>query len=161
MGSLLDIALYAATQNPVPAARFYQTTSQTIPNAGTPNTVTYQTVDFDTSGSLIADLANNRLIATRTGIWTITASARLNASTTSGTRVLVLYRNGNTSDRLGNSGNNEADTFGALLDAAGVVRLAAGDYVQAFLYQNTGGSLGTDVTFAGSNSLAMVFNGPA
>lgn len=160
MGSLLDIALYAASQNPDPAARIYSTTAQTV---GTANltTAVYQSIDFDTSGSLIADLTNNRLIATRTGIWTIAANARFASSTTAGPRALILCRSGNTSDRLGNDSSSEADTFGTLLSASAVVRLAAGDYVQALLYQVIGANLATDVAYAGSNCLAMTFNGPA
>lgn len=156
MGALLDAALFAYGQNPTSAARMYQTAAQTIGTSAN-TTVTFGAVDYDTSGTSIADLTNNRLIANRTGVWIVSFGMRFASNASTAERAIGIYRNGTLSDRV--TGANGYGTYQVLVCTT-ALRMCTGDYIQALAWQATGGNLNTDLSLEPCQ-LVMVYTGPA
>jgi hypothetical protein len=156
VGALLDAALFAYHQNPLPAARMYQSSAQTVGNA-TNTTINFDTIDYDTSGTAIADVTNDRLIANRTGIWVVSFGMRFQSNASTAERAIGIYRNGSTSDRV--TGSNGYGTYQVLVCTT-TLRMCTGDYIQALAWQATGGNLNVDLSLEPCQ-LTAVYAGPA
>ena len=158
MGSLLDAAVFAALQDPAPAARLVQSTSQSIP-ASAFTTVTFQTVDFDTTGGQMTGTPN-KLIAPRNGIYVVTGCVVWNASTAGQWYWGGLSLNGVTSTFLDqdNTSSQGGSGWPTAVSPTAVCRLSAGDAVTIVVDQNDSA---TEATQAGMSQLAMAFVGLA
>jgi len=120
----------------IPAARVTRSTAQSVANATTVF-LSFDTERYDTA-SIHDNVTNNsRLTAPVTGIYALSASILWEANAT-GNRLLHLRKNGTTDLVF------EADPAATVADGetvTTVVRLAAGDYVQAGVSQDSGGSV--------------------
>jgi hypothetical protein len=128
----------------VPSARARKTVSQSISNA-TYTAVTYaESEDYDTDG--IHDLSTNpsRFTAKTPGIYSVIGNVSW-ASNSTGRRQLVIYKNGSgvgiSEQRSATNGAWDGQFI------TGEVQLAAGDYVEIWAWQDSGGALNiTDAT---------------
>lgn len=160
MGALLDAALFAHQQNPTYGARMLQTSAQSIAtNAYT--TLTYQSVEFDTTGGAMAQTGAGELVATRTGLWAISATVTFVTTATQNGKWFwaAIARNGSVTDFAGQDSTIAYNgTFNTSVSPSGILRLATGDFVDLIANQNSGAAVNT----APSQSfLAMAFLGPA
>lgn len=160
MGALLDAALFAYSQNPVPGARMHQGTAQGIAtNALT--TVSFDTVDFDTSGNAIASTSAHQLIANRTGMWAISATITFATTATQNGKWFWagFSLNGSTAGAWGNDSTLAYNgTFNTTVSFSDELRLAAGDAITVLADQNSGASVNTA---PGGCFMSMAFTGPA
>lgn len=106
--------------------------------ASTFQKVTWNTVKEATTG-LTWDAANNRFVATKPGVYRITGSVQW-ATNATGRRLLYIYKNG--AQYTGNElGASAFSTGQPVLQHSNDVPLAIGDYVEIFVWQNSGGAL--------------------
>jgi hypothetical protein len=115
--------------------------------------ITWDTESFDTD-SLHSTVSNtSRLTASVTGKWLVVACAEFAASGT-GSRLLFIQKNG------ANGYNHQlvpADgTNTTRVTVTDIVDLAAGDYVEAIAYQNSGGALNVIGPSISSFSMVLV-----
>ena len=157
MSGLLLAGLIAQLQSPNPAARMTQTgTAQTVGN--TTNTLcTLNTVDYDTSGTAIADTTNNRMIINRTGLWTVSIGMRFQSNASTAERAIAVWRNNVNTDRV--CGANGYGSY-QVLSATSTVRLCTGDMLYFYLWQATGGNLNVDLSLEPCQ-MSAVWVGPA
>jgi hypothetical protein len=114
------------TGTPV-GANMYRLATQSF-SAGVDTKVLLDNIQFDNNGTL-ADLTNKRINISATGIYIITISGRVTTSA-SGEFVLKAFKNGSTEIlRAGVLGGDPVQINGSQ-----VVSLAAGDYVELFIY---------------------------
>lgn len=125
-----------------PRAKATGTGSQVITN-GSANRLQI-TVDVYDPGNLV-DTTNYRIVAKETGRYRVTAAVKFSNNAT-GRRELFLYKNGSetsTRDRARCAVNSSTDD--TILELNRTVNLTAGDYIEVFAYQNSGGSLNIDL----------------
>jgi hypothetical protein len=127
---------------PAPGARVYRSTAQPIPNNAW-QAVGFDTVRYDSGGTWAA--ANpTRLTCQVPGTYTITGHAVLANSAAGTVRLASLWLNGATA--LAQQAPSLAAFSGSITWRASVTtttRLNAGDYVELWLYQDTGAALNT------------------
>jgi hypothetical protein len=109
-------------------------------------------------GSAFPD-ALSRLTAPRGGLYAATAGVIWRSESVVGSRQLSIKKNGSqyvAAEQVpaGPAGNN------TILNVAGTVRLSAGEYVQAFAWQNSGGDLGVYFSSDDRSFLEMHWVGP-
>ncbi|MFA6082665.1 MAG: hypothetical protein WC773_04655 [Patescibacteria group bacterium] len=126
----------------------YRTTNQSI-NDSTFTAISLDAEDFDTDGMHEAVTNPTRITINLTGKYFVTATAFWGGSAT-GLRFLVIRKNGGATDLLtaGMGGN----ASGVPQNVNGLLNLASGDYIEAFVWQNSGGALnlvasGTSLNF--------------
>lgn len=141
----------------VPSTRLSNTASQSIPN-GAQTTLSFDIEDRDTD-TLHDTVTNTSRITIKTpGVYLIAASARFAANAT-GTRVLGAWLNGSTrikeTEALADSVSGEP----TILPLITTVRLSAGDYIEARVYQSSGGALNVDSTNGGTTFEAVWLGG--
>lgn len=138
----------------------HQSTAQAIASTAD-TTISFDTVDFDTSGNAIADIVNHRLIANRTGMWTISATVNYATTATQNGKWFWagLSLNGSTAALWGNASTLAYNgTFNTSVSFSDTLRLAVGDAITVIADQNSGASVNTG---AGASFLSMAFTGPA
>lgn len=123
------------------AARAYRTTNQSI-TTGTLTAFSPDTVDFD-SDVYWAVGNPTRLTAPRQGKYTVGCSILWDTSTT-GNRSVYVVKNGVTGTRL--AGEQMPANNGGILNIATTLNLVAGDYVEFYVNQNSGGSVNVVAT---------------
>lgn len=116
----------------------------------------YDTDNMHPTGS---DLDRTKLIAPREGLYTFSAGTIWTATNVSGSRRLTIKKNGNqpvAAEQVpaGPTGNE------TIHNVHGVVRLSAGDYIQAFAWQNTGVTLMLASHSPNTSFFAMEWIGP-
>lgn len=114
------------------AARLTRTTTQSI-NDVTETALQWDSVDFDTS-KMFDSGANTKLTAAIDGIYYVSVGAAWDTNAT-GQRTIFVKQNG--AKRAGNTAPASANTW---VDASTFVHMAAGDYVEASVFQNSGGA---------------------
>lgn len=127
-----------------PAAVLYQNTAQSIPNAA-PAAIQFNQTQSDTYGGHSNSTNNTRYTAQVAGTYWVMANGLL-VSATGGDRSLQIYKNGSgvsTSFIVDPAASTAFGAMGTL--TATQVQMAVGDYVEAFIGQNTAGSLNTYV----------------
>jgi hypothetical protein len=100
-----------------------------------------EVADTDTMHSTVTN--TSRLIATTAGLYTVTARAAFAANAT-GIRSLDVRKNA-----AGGAGyDSQTPVTGAVTSIAVIedIRMAAGDYLEAFGFQTSGGALALDAT---------------
>lgn len=128
----------------VPTASFkgcqlWKSNNQSINNA-TYTAITFDSENFDTDGfhSTVTNTSRITIPAGLGGKYLITFTAGYAASAT-GIRGSALYKNGSQTHIMFQvSASSAADHFFA---GSQIMNLTAGDYVEIFLYQNSGGAL--------------------
>lgn len=155
MGALLDAAMLAALQDPIPSARIESSTAQSIPNAALTQ-LTFDTVAFDTTGGSMGDVtANNWILIPKTGIYIATAYLRLSSTASTAERNMSIGVNG-SGTRIGAATTSLSGADAMCVSA--VYRLGKGDNVQMFVFQATGAAVNTD-TGTGYPALAVAWIG--
>lgn len=118
-------------------------TTQSISN-NTLTTLTFNTENYD-SDSFHSTGTNPERITIPTGLggkYLVTAAAQF-ASDSTGRRYIIIRKNGSTNVLPGTILTPNS-TGSSLVVQAGVVDLAAGDYIEARVYQDSGGSLNVE-----------------
>lgn len=123
------------------AARIYRSTNQSITTA-TLTAFAPATLDFD-SDSYWAVGNPTRLTAPRDGKYTVGCSVLWDTSIV-GTRSLYVVKNGVTGTRL--AGEQMAAATGDILNVSTTLNLIAGDYVEFYVNQTSGGSVNVVAT---------------
>ncbi len=127
-----------------PIALFTQTAAQSIPT-GALTAIAFDTTTVDSYGGHSNTTNNTRYTAQVPGWYVpvITGSIVANAT---GVRYSTLAKNGSQLNFL--SGPQVANaSFVAATTAVGLVFLNAGDYLEGWTFQNSGGALNTSPTF--------------
>ena len=142
----------------IPAARVTRTVSQGIPNDES-TTLNFNSERYDTAGMHSNSSNLSRITAPVKGIYLVTAQARWNSNVFGG-RYLDLRKNGTT--QLAQDGRNaNTDHFNVPnLNLSTVTRFAADDYVEALVYQNSGGTLSVSQDPESSPELSMTWLAP-
>jgi hypothetical protein len=156
--TIRDGAVTTAKIGGTPTARVTHNANQAIPGNAAVTVLAFNTERFD-SGTLHDVAANNtRITAPVAGIYLVTANITWEANAT-GARELNIRRNGTTNvARVVQPGDavNTTDQ-----EAATLVKLAAGDYVEVALRQNSGAPLNVLTAPEFSPELAAVWVAPA
>ncbi len=139
------------------AARFTKTNNQSIPD-NTNTLIDYETVDYDTHGAF--NLSTDRYTAPVSGYYAVAVSTEYAANAT-GQRATQLYKNGSIFCEIGAHATVSA-TFTSRVFGNTTLYLNAGDYLEFYAYQSSGGNLtlcvsGDDYTYVSINRIS----GPA
>lgn len=129
-------------------ARVYRTTNQAIANT-TLVAFAPDTVDFDTDVYWSVSHPS-RLTVPRAGKYTVGCSVLWDSSTT-GNRSVYVVKNGTTATRL--AGEQMPASNAGVLNIATTLSLAANDYVEFYVNQNSGGS----VNVAGTEQISQMW----
>lgn len=135
----------------VPAAKVHRATSQSIPS-GNETMVSFSTAIYD---NCRAWDGATKLTAPRTGYYMLTMCCGWGSSA-SGTRIHRIRKNGSTylaEDQWQPGAASQART------TATVARLNKGDYVEASVYQSSGGDLGTGSVTESYPAMTMTYLG--
>lgn len=126
----------ASINRPVPQARVYNNANISIAT-GTATALTFNSERYD-DGSLHSTAANTgRLTAPVAGLYSIGASVEFAANAV-GVRVVIVQLNGTTNLVRQDQAASGAGNF---IGVSTEYRLSAGDYVEAVVFQNSGGNL--------------------
>ncbi len=139
------------------AVKVTRATNLSLAVSGTIQVVPFSTVNVDRSG--LWTVANpSRITVDKTGTYLISAQVEFAASAT-GDRELAIRKNGATNDLL-KTGLKSA-TLANDLSLSGILQLAAGDYVELWANQTSGGALNITATVAKeSPALSVVLLDP-
>lgn len=118
--------------------------NQSIPN-NTDTALTFDTETFDGAGMHSTSSNTSRITVNYPGRYFF-AGGMLFAGGSTGVRVAFLYKNGTT--RIGEVGQAGDVTNGNRLCPVGFADMAAGDYVELWVFQNNGGALNSQVATA-------------
>lgn len=140
----------------IPAAHVLHSTTQSIADS-TNTTLAFDTEQYDTANTHDNSTNNSRLIAPVTGIYALNAFVQWQPGAGSaGTRVVTISKNGGP--RLGANGGFAVTGGGSeSTTVTPIVRLEAGEYVEAIVYQTSGGSVDVNASDA---ELSMTWLAP-
>lgn len=125
-------------------------TTQSIAN-NTAVEVTFNTEWYDTDSMHDTATNNSRITSATTGIYLVTAQVAF-APNTTGTRELWLRRSDGTV--YGRQSFNPANNNNGFLSTAWHVPLTAGQYVETFAFQNSGGALNISNALGGGTRMS-------
>jgi len=128
-----------------PLCRAYQSANTSIPNNST-TTLSYNAENYDTDSMHSTTTNTSRITIVTAGVYAITAGIVWDINAT-GIRVINLRINAATNIAFATQTNNGASNF-TEQTVSTHYSLAAADYVETTVYQNSGGALGArgDVT---------------
>lgn len=118
------------------ATRVIRNASQTIPNNTWTKVTWASTPSFDKNG--MWDSANNRLLIKQSGEFNIKASLLYLANATGG-RHIAIYKNGVSISE--NRSGIASGTVGQSVSHSDILQLIAGDYLEIYTFQSSGGNL--------------------
>lgn len=140
---------------PKPRIRVRRSTNQSISNS------TNTAISFDTTrwhkptASMWEGVTNpTRVTIRKPGLYTMTGHINWDANGT-GARFVWLQINGTT--RIGQMNVPADGVFGSAITVTGEYEFAAGDYVELFVFQTSGGALNSLATGNYGNELAVSF----
>lgn len=136
--------------NVPPSAKVHRTTNQSINNA-TDTVITWETSAWNRGSMWNSGVNPSRITAVRKGIHEGGATIRWATSASAGERYACARVNGNSLSRLGEQGVGYAGVVTLGFDIEG--DLNVGDYVEALVFQSTGGALNLTPTFTWSVSM--------
>jgi len=137
--TLKDGAVTPAKVAALPAARVYNSANQSIPGNAAFTTLTFNTERFDTAGLHRTDLDASRITAPTAGLYELTINISWETNAT-GARELNLRKNG--VDIVARDVVKPTDAPNSTEQSiTTLVSLAAGDYVEVVLRQNSGAAL--------------------
>jgi hypothetical protein len=121
--------------------RLYMSTNQTISN-NTQTALTYQAESFDTNGFHSTSTNTSRITIPSgyTGYYLVQTQAVFVANGT-GARFSKVYKNGTTDVSTGRRVSNLSSTTETSLVGSDILYLTAGDYIEHFVLQTSGGNL--------------------
>ena len=121
------------------AGRTYKNATQSIPSGGWTK-LTWEVTEFDTDNCV--DLVNDRLVARTPGKYDVVGVALVAANAT-GQRVIGIRKNGVVTGIVETQGPNQSALTSYLLTNT-LVDMAAGDYLELWVFQNSGSNLLVD-----------------
>jgi len=129
---------------------------QSIANA-TYTAISFDGEDYDTDAFHDNSTNNSRITipSGKAGKYLVTANISLESGA-GNFRIINIYKNGS------GTGDNTVATvsgFGTIVVKTVVMNLAVGDYIQAFVYQNSGGSLNANTTATFGTTLQVTYLG--
>lgn len=122
---------------PASGCRAYRTTNQSITTA-TLTAVSCDSEDYDTDNYHESATHPSRLTVPKTGLYQVGCSIVWDSSTT-GSRAVYVVKNGTTSTRLAGSDRNATASGAQSLSCT--LSLTVSDYVEFYVYQDSGGSV--------------------
>lgn len=134
-----------------PAARVYGGAAQSIPNA-TYTTLAFNSERFDTDGIHDTVANNSRLTCQTAGIYLIVLQVRFAANTTGHRQIGIKL---NDASFIAMSIVAPASVM-TVMTLPTVYRLSQGDYIEAQVYQDSGGALNVEANSAYSPEFMMV-----
>jgi hypothetical protein len=144
----------------IPAARVTRTSDQGILN-GTVTALNFNSERYDTAGMHSNSSNLSRVMAPVDGIYMVTLQVHweLNGS---GSRALLLEKNGTTVVARDRRLASTDQINGPVFNVTNVLRLSAGDFVEAFAFQDSGGTLNVvqNVSEETSPELSMTWLAP-
>lgn len=144
----------AATGSFVGASAFKNTSvaSQSVAN-NTATAITFNDEDYDTDGfhSTSTNTSRFTVPSGKGGYYLLSATISYDVNNT-GNRALYFYKNGSAYHYAEQA--NGISTWATMMNAALVINLAVGDYVELYAYQNSGGNL--DVLRADTNTRMQI-----
>jgi hypothetical protein len=130
----------------VAARAFRGTPAQSIPNSSITK-VQLNSISIDKTGSF-DNVTNYRYTFRSPGIYRVSANVRY-APNATGVRVVYIYKNGST--YASKDTFNGTASYSVGTDVSTLIEVVAGDYVECFTYQDSGGALdlsaGSNLTF--------------
>ena len=119
--------------------------TQSITASATPQALTFDTEvsDPNSGHSTVTNPSRYTIPAGFDGAWFISATAGF-ASNATGYRIVTIYQNGSPTT-LRSVRSVVAATNSEVVNVAGLLSLNAGDYLQVFVEQSSGGALNADV----------------
>jgi hypothetical protein len=137
----MSAVLVGSAKTVTPFAKVFKSANQSVPNS----TVTIVAFDseINDNDSIHDTVTNNSRLTCRTaGVYLVRGHA-IFSSNGVGTRAVSLFRNGNTNDRVGEIVLPPASTssFSTAIEVETLIELAAGDYLEMYVYQDSGGAL--------------------
>lgn len=142
----------ASIRGLIVGARVYNDANISVANA-TVQPLTFNSERFDTDALHSTSVNTGRLTAPVTGTYLIFAAATFAANAT-GQRVLQLRLNGTTF--ISRVGDVSTSANLSALETSTIYQLTAGDYIEAIVYQDSGGALNVSATANYSPEFAMV-----
>jgi hypothetical protein len=125
----------------IPAVRVTRTTNQGVLN-DTGTSLNFNSERYDTAGMHSNTSNLSRLTAPVTGIYAVTVAFKWqNQAFASGRRLFVLRKNGATEVGIEEVSPSVNPNGGPDVNFATMLRLAAGDFIEAQVVQNSGGTL--------------------
>ena len=156
--SLADGAVTPAKLGLVPAARVTNSTPQSAANVPTFTTLAFDTERFDTAA--LHTGSDTRLTAPIAGLYVVSAQISWDAASNVGARELAINKNGSTIiARTVSAPSPSPNTTEQSITT--LANLAAGDFVEVKLRQNSGGSLTVFTAPEFSPEFSMVWVSPA
>lgn len=117
----------------------YRTSAVSQTSSGSDQKFPYNLIDIDSHGSF--DTTNNRYVFPVSGRYLVQSSATFVANST-GYRSLIIYKNGSAYKAMvSTAGRTLSASVACALCGSGEVDAIAGDYVEIFGFQNSGGTL--------------------
>lgn len=134
----------------------YKNANQTVSTA-TFTAVTFQVEDFDTDAFHSTSTNTSRFtIPTGKGGKYLVSGVLAYSANVTGQRNTVVYKNGSVVNYGTANQAINSTVYGSYVPISFVLNLVAGDYVEIFAFQTSGGNL--DVTFGGSGAEATASN---
>lgn len=142
-----------ALQTAAPYAILKRNANQSIADS-TVTAVQWNAEDADSDNGHSTSVSNSRYTAPRTGLYLVTCSIPWVANA-SGLRELNFQVNGTTSY----AGHRfvAGAAVGVVSSSSHMISMTSGDYVEATVWQNTGGSLNIDQSFATGPHFEIIF----
>jgi hypothetical protein len=138
------------------AVKVYRTTNLSVTSA-TPTTVGWDAEAFDTN-SLHDNVTNNsRLTAAIAGKYCVYNEAQWDTSATANYRYANLYKNGSVAGVFGVANPNAG--IGAVVTSSLIIALAASDYLEIVVAQDTGAALNLLGGTEANSSFGMFYIG--
>lgn len=129
-----------------PRCFVYQTATTNCPTSGTENVLLFDTEQYDTDTMHSTSSNTGRITATTTGLYQVQYTITFAANAT-GYRTVSIRKNANAVAGAGTLLNvartNAVSGVGTIVTAAVDIPLTAGDYIELFGLQTSGGALAT------------------
>jgi hypothetical protein len=146
----------------IPACKIHNSADQVVTSGSGQNQLLYNTTIIDTYASRdegdMADLANDRIVIRKAGLYLLRANVLANGGTAGGILRLDMAINGTTN----NSAFDRGETTATTQELWGFHILAVDDLITAFVQQTTGASRTyTDNTYTNIFNLEAIWLGNA
>ena len=129
-----------------PRCSIYQTATTSMATSGSSQLILFDTEAYDTDTMHSTSTNTSRVTATTTGLYLVTAALGFAANTT-GYRLAQIRKNSagavGSGTRVAIASASAVPTGATSLSFSAYVQLTAGDYVEMFGLQNSGGALAT------------------
>lgn len=142
--------------------RYEQRTSQTGIATATDTKAKFDTAVETNSDVTASGTGNTDFLMNRPGRWRVDVATRYLSNAGGGERHIFVQL-GSTFDvtkRITSQTNTNVGTVGVTVSCSTTFRIAAPTTLIVGLFQNSGGTMATDVTFGGTNHIALTWEGP-